>query len=65
VAADSHGAPRDTATVPVESNECGQQAATIEIAVLAAHVADVLRGSRCSARRATLHVSRRRRRTPG
>lgn len=60
----AHGALRGTMTVTVESNECSQ-AATIEIPVVAAHVAEVLRGSRCAARRATLHVSRHRRRTPG
>jgi hypothetical protein len=61
----AHGALRGTMAVTVESNEFSQQAATIEIPVVAAHVAEVLRGSRCSARRATLHVSRHRRRTPG
>ncbi len=62
----SHGALRGTMTVTVESNECSQQGATIETPVVAAHVMPrYSRGSRCSARRATLHVCRRRRRTPG
>jgi hypothetical protein len=61
----AHGALPGTVTVTVERNECSQQAATIGIPAVAVHVAEVFRGSRCSARRATLHMSRRRRRTPG
>jgi serine/threonine-protein kinase len=37
----SHGALRGTMTVTVNSNECGQQGATIEIPAVAAHVGEV------------------------
>ncbi len=37
----SHGALRGTMTVTVNSNECGQQGATIEIPAVAAHVGEI------------------------
>jgi serine/threonine protein kinase, bacterial len=37
----AHGALRGTMTVKVESDECGQKGATIEIPAVAAHVSDV------------------------
>lgn len=37
----SHGALRGTMTVTVNSDECGQQGATIEIPAVAAHVGEV------------------------
>jgi serine/threonine-protein kinase len=40
----SHGAFRGMMTVTVESNECGQQGATIEIPTVAARVAEVPAG---------------------
>jgi serine/threonine-protein kinase len=36
-----HGALRGTMTVAVDTNECGQEGATIEIPAVAAHVAEV------------------------
>jgi serine/threonine protein kinase, bacterial len=40
----SHGALRGTMTVKVDSNECSQQGATIEIPAVAAHVGEVPAG---------------------
>jgi serine/threonine protein kinase, bacterial len=40
----SHGALRGTMTVTVNSNECSQQGATIEIPAVAAHIAEVPQG---------------------
>jgi hypothetical protein len=60
----AHGALRGTMTVTVESNECSQQGATIEIPAVAARVAEVPQESRCPGRRATLPPRRPRRRPP-